>query len=114
MSKDIISTSAGRPYGHVPGHHWLDADLECEPCGSRWLATITISAGSAQESHGRNDLTYWEREYTRTGSDAEEAISRVMREALGEEDAADIRGYVETACSRAIREACNACDAAAE
>lgn len=114
MSNDsTITASAGRPYGHVPGHSFLDVEITAERCGSRWIATLSITAGNAQESHGRNDQLHREVEYSRTGYTAEEAIESVRDEALDDEEG-EVVGYIETAASRALREACEDCDQAAE
>lgn len=114
MAKNITAC-AGRRYGHVPGHNFLDVAIECAPCGSRWIATMVVTAGSAQESHGRNDQIHWSAEYSATGGDAEDAIGRVQREALDADDNTDeLVDYIHTAASRALREACADCSAAAE
>ncbi|MBX3264887.1 MAG: hypothetical protein KF782_34770 [Labilithrix sp.] len=106
-----ITAEAGRAYGHVPGHQFLDVEITCAPCGSRWLATLTVTAGSAQESHGRNDTIYREEEYAATSSSAEDAIERVKEEALdGSDGDEEQERYVRTAAARALREACAACD----
>lgn len=90
-----IQTSAGRPYGHVPGHQYLDCDL----VASGRTCTLTIVWGSAQgrdEEHGRE-------EYTRRGVDIGDAIERCRDAALKEQEG-ESRRYVEIAASRALQE----------
>lgn len=106
-----ITAEAGRAYGHVPGHQFLDVEITCAPCGARWIATLTVTAGSAQESHGRNDTIYREEEYSATAATAEDAIEQVKDEALDGADGDEEQElYVRTAASRALREACEACE----
>lgn len=82
---------AGRPYGHVPGHHYLDADL----CVTARCASITITWGSAQgqgcdEEHGRVEYS------ART-------VEGVRARALAEELDSETRALVETVCAEALR-----------
>lgn len=88
-----ITTSAGNPYGHVPGHNYIDADLVSTPKKCK----ITITWGSSQgydEEHGRE-------EYTRTGRDQADAIAKCRDAALAEQNG-ESRRYIETAASRAL------------
>ena len=90
-----IEASAGRPYGHVPGHSYLDVDITA----SGRKATLIVTWGSAQgydEEHGRE-------EYTRRGSDLADAIEQVRDAALAEQEG-ESRRYVEMAASRALDE----------
>jgi hypothetical protein len=100
-----IAVSAGRPYGHVPGHSYLDVDMTCRAArDGRWLATVTIVWGSARggaqwdQEHGRV-------EYAATGSDARAAIERAQREALSEEKDEETRRYIHTACAQVLERA---------
>lgn len=98
-----IEASAARPYGHVPGHDWLDADLEAESTTTGHWATLTISSGHSQGYPC--DQEYRSVEYTARGSDLADAIERVRDEALeyeGDDD--ELAGYIHTACSRALRQ----------
>ena len=116
MHSTTITADAGRPYGHVPGRSFLDVEIAARRCGARWIATLTITAGNAQGGNGSHDQIHREDEYTRTGSDAGAAIERVRDEALSalDEDESEAARYIETAASRALRDACDDCDAAAE
>lgn len=94
-----IEASAGRPYGHVPGHSYRDVDIEAEGR----IASLTITWGSAQGSY---DEEHGRREYARRGSDIAGAIESVREAALEDADADgddSLRGYIETAAARALR-----------
>lgn len=97
-----IKVSAGRKYGHVAGHSFLDVDIAVR----EKLATLVVSWGSSQGSYVER---HGEVEYARRGSDAADAVERVRDAALAGEDddespSAELRGYVETAAARALRE----------
>lgn len=96
--KRIITGEAGRPYGHVPGHDYLDVTISADP--ARLLATLTIVWGSAQghdEEHGRE-------EYTERGSNVTDAILCVRDTALAEWPAeSDGRRYINAAASAAVK-----------
>lgn len=99
MTDKTITASAGKPYGHVPGHTYRDVEIEAK----RDRAKLTITWGSAQgydEEHGRE-------EYSARGRDLVDAIERVRDEALAEqaEDDDAVRKYIHTASARAIEEA---------
>jgi hypothetical protein len=95
MASKTITATAGRPYGHVPGHTYLDADITAKGR----TATLVVTWGSAQgydEEHGRE-------EYTRRGDDLADAIEQVRDAALDEQHG-ESRRYVEMAASRALAE----------
>ncbi len=91
-----IESSAGRPYGHVPGHTYLDVDITVEGR----TATLIVTSGSSQG--GRHDQEWGRTEYSRRGSDASDAVERVRDAALAEERDEETRRYIETAASRAL------------
>ncbi len=80
---------AGRPYGHVPGHHYLDVDI----CVTARCASITITWGSAQgydEEHGCVEY-------------ADRTVDGVRARALAAETDTETRALVETVCAKALR-----------
>ena len=90
-----ITASANRPYGHVPGHNYLDVEIEA----AGEMATLTITWGSAQgydEEHGRE-------EYSARGRDTADAIECVRDVALGEEQTDECRRLIHSAATRALR-----------
>lgn len=60
-TKEIqVKATAGRPYGHVPGHHYHDVDVWIQrSANSRWFVTVLETWGSCQgrdEEHGRHQI----------------------------------------------------------
>lgn len=101
MNMKTITASAGRPYGHVPGHRYVDVHVAVEAKGR--VAKLTITWGSAQgydEEHGRE-------EYARRGADPASAIEAVRDAALDAQTDTDeeTRALIETAAARAALEA---------
>lgn len=98
-TRKTIRTSAGVPYGHVPGHRYLDVD--CVLRQSRhggWLCTLTETWGSAQgydEEHGRL-------QYSGTGDTPAGACRDAVRQ-IPTDDACV--PYAHTAAAKAIDEA---------
>lgn len=96
MGNRNIVASAGREFGHVPGHNYLDVDIVCN---TRNLATLVITSGSSQgydQEHGRT-------EYSRRGANQADAIENVRDEAMKSSDDDELNSYIETAASRALR-----------
>jgi len=55
---ELAKESAGKPYGHVPGHHYLDCDVVVSRKGDKFRVHIVESWGSCQgydEEHGRRE-----------------------------------------------------------
>ena len=96
-----ISTSAGRPYGEVPGRDFLDIDVTA----AGHVATLSIRWGSNQGSY---EQVHGEAEYTRQANTLADAIEAVRDVALADhtgKDGAETRGLIEKACWDALREA---------
>ena len=85
--KERLIGVAGRPYGHVPGHRFLDVELLQR--GRRWV--IRVTHGSAQ---GRgHDAEHGRAEYARATLDA-------ARDAAFElETDEETRRLIELACA---------------
>ena len=99
-----ITTSAERPYGYLPGRHFLEANLTA----TGTVATVTIRGGSFQGTH---EEVYLEAEYTRRGDTLTDAIDAVRDIALAAhtgDDGAETRALIETACGEALRDAATA------
>lgn len=57
--EELASETAGKPYGHVPGHQYHDADCVISRRGGKFRCHIVESWGSAQghdEEHGRLEV----------------------------------------------------------
>ena len=55
---ELASASAGKAYGHVPGHHYHDVDVRISNRGDKYRCHVVESWGSAQgydEEHGRRE-----------------------------------------------------------
>lgn len=100
----LASSSAGKPYGHVPGHQYHDVDVVVSHCGDDHRVHVVESWGSAQgydEEHGR-------REAIGRGGTIREAIS----DARDRAKSAGIESeYLEQALSLAEDEALQAAGA---
>ena len=81
---------AGRPYGHVPGHSYLDVEVLRAGRGYR-LLIVWGSAQGSDEEHGRE-------EYARGTLDALRDAALEAHIGAGEHE---VRRYIETACERA-------------
>ncbi len=91
------SAEAGRPNGHVPGHSYLDCEIEV----AGYLATLTIKWGIEQ---GRGvDGEQGREEYTRSGMTDVDAVT-LVRDAALDEQQGESRRYIEMAASRLLRE----------
>lgn len=94
--RTIYTGSAGRPFGHVPGHSYLDADIALSYSRCGWRCVLTITRGSAQgydEEHGRD-------EHTGHGDTPYAACRDAMGQIDPERDEAI--GYARTATSEAL------------
>src|SRR5262245_46503982 len=90
-----IIGEAGRPYGHVPGHEYLDVEV----LKRRSNFVLLVTWGSAQ---GRHDQEHGRSEYSRdTLPDLRDAALDGEGRRLGNRDSAEICQYIETAISRA-------------
>lgn len=99
-----ITTSAERPYGYLPGRHFLEATLTA----AGTVATVTIRGGSFQGTH---EEVFREAEYTRRATTLTEAIEKVRDIALAAhagDDGAEARALIEKACGEALRDAATA------
>ncbi len=100
MTSKTIKTSAGEPYGHVPGHSYHDVDCVLRPSRhGGWLCTLTETWGSCQgydEEHGRT-------KYSGSGG----SPAAACREAVASIPTAEesTRRYARTATAEAIEEA---------
>jgi hypothetical protein len=60
MKKIHIKSSAGRPYGEIPGNHYHDVDVELRRTASgAWVAAVLETWGSNQgklEEHERKAI----------------------------------------------------------
>jgi len=86
---------AGRPYGHVPGHTYLD--VEVFRAGRGYCLLIvwgSAQGGDYDQEHGRE-------EYARLSLDAVREAALEAHIGAGE---AEVRRYIETACARAEEE----------
>jgi hypothetical protein len=94
--------SAGTAYGHVPGHHYHDVDVEItRRSNGRWRVEVVETWGSAQgydEEHGRKEVIGRGDTLDSAVSDAErrsnqanissELLSEAMSEAADESEGA--------------------------
>jgi hypothetical protein len=97
-----ITAEAGRAYGHVPGHRYLDVTITLESSGYGYVATVVIELGCAQ---GRGcDQPGPGAEYARTGDTPESALERAIDQAKRYEDDDETARYIETAHARALAE----------
>lgn len=99
-----ITTSAERPYGYLPGRHFLEVNLTA----TGTVATVTIRGGSFQ---GTREEVYREAEYTRRGDTLTDAIDAVRDIALAAhrgDGGAETRTLIEKACGEALRAAATA------
>lgn len=56
---ELSNESAGKPYGHVPGHQYHDVDVVVSRKGDKFRCHVVESWGSAQgydEEHGRREV----------------------------------------------------------
>lgn len=103
---DTVTSYAGRPYGHVPGHDFLDVEIEIAPSKrSGYVARLAIVNGHSQGCRARDQQEHGREEYARYASSPEAALDEVVRVAKRETayEAPALRGYIETAASAAIR-----------
>jgi hypothetical protein len=49
-----IETSAGKPYGHVPGHDYHDVDCMLREQRGGYVCVLTETWGTGDEERGRN------------------------------------------------------------
>jgi hypothetical protein len=99
MKEINVESSAGKKYGHVPGHQYHDVDVTIDrSAAGRWTVEIIETWGSCQgrdEEHGRKTVMA-------CGRSLEEAVEKVTARAEG----ADInRSYLVQALSCAEAEA---------
>jgi hypothetical protein len=96
-----IYASAGREYGHVPGHNYHDVDVEVTgPHAGRYVATATETWGSAQghdEEHGRNEIGS-------VDGDPVGAVSGLIGAAESAGWEGDALRYLHTAVTRVMRD----------
>src|ERR1039458_5385034 len=98
MKEINVESSAGKKYGHVPGHQYHDVDVTIDrSAAGRWTVEIIETWGSCQgrdEEHGRKTVMA-------CGRSLEEAVEKVTARAEG----ADInRSYLVQALSCARSE----------
>lgn len=56
---ELASESVGKPYGHVPGHHYHDVEVVISKRADSFRVHVVESWGSAQgydEEHGRREV----------------------------------------------------------
>lgn len=76
--EELASTTAGKAYGHVPGHRYHDVDVTISRRGGKHRCHVVESWGSAQgydEEHGR-------REAIGRGESVEAAVEAARRRAV--------------------------------
>lgn len=74
----IVEVSAGKPYGHVPGHKFEDVDIVVRKTAAGYRAKVTYRRGSAQGY----DQVHFEREVSASDQDPAEAVARACERAL--------------------------------
>jgi len=98
-----IETTAGRAYGHVPGHAYHDVRCTLRRLpGGDWRCTLTEVYGSAQERDEEHGRHVW----TGRGADPDAACGAAI-DRMPDDDAddADARRYACTATAEALAEA---------
>jgi hypothetical protein len=92
--EELASESAGKLYGHVPGHQYHDVDVVVSRKGDKYRVHVVESWGSAQgydEEHGR-------REAIGRGDDIPSAMRDAREKA---KDSGIVCEYLATALTRA-------------
>lgn len=94
----IVDEVAGRPYGHVPGHSFLDAYVTVYEIGEEFLAEFTVTWGSNQG----HDEVHGTEKYSRRGDTAIKALENARSVAL-ENQRGESKRYVEIAAAEATK-----------